>query len=102
MYRFESLFLRSEHISESSHEKGKTWNENLVLKYGKRREQEWQCVCHSGRTLQSDTHQYERQGKEGFLDFMQEDVEKALRGKEMPTTGILYYDVPDLAMVPCS
>lgn len=39
-------------------------------------------------------------GKEGFLDFMQEDVEKALRGKEIPTTGVLYYDVPDLAMVP--
>lgn len=27
-------------------------------------------------------------GKEGFLDFMQEDVEKALRGKEIPTTGV--------------
>ena len=39
-------------------------------------------------------------GKEGFLDFMQEDVEKALRGKEIPKTGVLYYDVPDLAMVP--
>ena len=39
-------------------------------------------------------------GKEGFWDFMQEDVEKALRGKEIPTTGVLYYDVPDLAMVP--
>ncbi len=39
-------------------------------------------------------------GKEGFLDFMQEDVEKALRGKEIPTTGVFYYDVPDLAMVP--
>ena len=37
-------------------------------------------------------------GKEGFLDFMQEDVEKALRGKEIPKTGV--YDVPDLAMVP--
>ena len=70
------------------------------MKYGKRREQEWQCVCHSGRTLQSDTHQYEGKGKEGSLDFMQEDVEKALRGKEIPTTGVFYYDVPDLAMVP--
>ena len=39
-------------------------------------------------------------GKEGFLDFMQEDVEKALRGKEIPKTGVSYYDVPDLAMVP--
>lgn len=39
-------------------------------------------------------------GKEGSLDFMQEDVEKALRGKEIPTTGVFYYDVPDLAMVP--
>lgn len=34
------------------------------------------------------------------MDFMQEDVEKALRGKEIPTTGVFYYDVPDLAMVP--
>ena len=39
-------------------------------------------------------------GEEGFLEFMQEDVEKALRGKEIPKTGVLYYDVPDLAMVP--
>lgn len=28
-------------------------------------------------------------GKEGFLDFMQEDVEKALRVQEMPIIGIL-------------
>lgn len=27
-------------------------------------------------------------GKEGFWDFMQEDVEKALRGKKIPTTGV--------------
>ena len=39
-------------------------------------------------------------GEEGYQEFVQEDVEKALRGKEIPTTGVLYYDVPDLAMVP--
>lgn len=38
-------------------------------------------------------------GKEGFLDFMQEDVEKVLRGKEILIIGVLYYDVFDLVMV---
>ena len=42
-------------------------------------------------------------GEEGFLEFMQEDVEKALRGKEIPKTGamgMMYYNVPDMGIVP--
>ena len=39
-------------------------------------------------------------GEEGFLEFMQEDVEKALRGTEMPTMGMMYYNVPDMEIVP--
>lgn len=39
-------------------------------------------------------------GKEGFLAFMQEDVEKALTGEEMPDMGLMYYDVPDMSIVP--
>ena len=39
-------------------------------------------------------------GKEGFLDFMQEDVEKALKETEMPAVGMMYYNVPDMGIVP--
>lgn len=39
-------------------------------------------------------------GKEGFLEFMLEDVEKALKRTEMPTTGMIYYNVPDMGIVP--
>ena len=34
-------------------------------------------------------------GEEGFLEFMLGDVEKALKETEMPTMGMMYYNVPD-------
>lgn len=37
-------------------------------------------------------------GEEGFLEFMQEDVEKALKETEMPAMGMMYYNVPDMRM----
>lgn len=39
-------------------------------------------------------------GEEGFQEFMQEDVEKALKCEEMPTMGLMYYNVPDMGIVP--
>ena len=39
-------------------------------------------------------------GEEGFLEFMLEDVEKALKETEMPTMGMMYYNVPDMGIVP--
>lgn len=39
-------------------------------------------------------------GEEGFLEFMQEDVEKALKETEMPAMGLMYYNVPDMGIVP--
>lgn len=39
-------------------------------------------------------------GEEGFLEFMQEDVEKALKETEMPAMGMMYYNVPDMGIVP--
>ena len=73
---------------------------------GKREYEQWQCVCHSGRTLQSDTHlnpvhvSMKGTGEEGFLEFMLGDVEKALKETEMPTMGMMYYNVPDMRIIP--
>lgn len=39
-------------------------------------------------------------GEEGFQEFMQEDVEKALKETEMPAMGMMYYNVPDMGIVP--
>lgn len=39
-------------------------------------------------------------GEEGFQEFMQEDMEKALKSEEMPTMGLMYYNVPDMDIVP--
>ena len=39
-------------------------------------------------------------GEEGFLEFMLEDVEKALKETEMPVMGMMYYNVPDIGIVP--
>ena len=39
-------------------------------------------------------------GEEGFLEFMLEDVEKALKETEMPTMGMMYYNVPDMRIIP--
>ena len=39
-------------------------------------------------------------GEEGFQEFMQEDVEKALKSGEMPAMGLMYYNVPDMGIVP--
>ena len=39
-------------------------------------------------------------GEEGFLEFMLEDVEKALKETEMPTMGMMYYNVSDMGIVP--
>ena len=39
-------------------------------------------------------------GEEGFLEFMLEDVEKALKETEMPVMGMMYYNVPDMGIVP--
>lgn len=39
-------------------------------------------------------------GEEGFLEFMLGDVEKALKETEMPTMGMMYYNVPDMGIVP--
>lgn len=39
-------------------------------------------------------------GKEGYQEFVQEDVEKALKGAEIPTMGMMYYNVPDMRIVP--
>ena len=39
-------------------------------------------------------------GEEGFQEFMQEYVEKALNSGEMPAVGLMYYNVPDMAIVP--
>lgn len=39
-------------------------------------------------------------GEEGFQEFMQEDVEKALKCEEMPTMGLMYYNVSDMGIVP--
>lgn len=39
-------------------------------------------------------------GEEGFLEFMQEDVEKALKETGMPAMGMMYYNVPDMGIVP--
>lgn len=38
--------------------------------------------------------------EEGFQEFMQEDVEKALKETEMPAMGMMYYNVPDMGIVP--
>ena len=38
-------------------------------------------------------------GEEGFQEFMQEDVEKALKCEEMPTMGLMYYNVSDMGIV---
>ena len=39
-------------------------------------------------------------GETGFLEFMLEDVEKALKETEMPVIGMMYYNVPDMGIVP--
>ncbi|MCB5658221.1 MULTISPECIES: hypothetical protein [Bacteroides] len=39
-------------------------------------------------------------GEEGFLEFMLEDVEKAFKETEMPTMGMMYYNVPDMRIIP--
>lgn len=39
-------------------------------------------------------------GEEGYQEFMQEDVEKALKSEDMPAMGLMYYNVPDMAIVP--
>lgn len=39
-------------------------------------------------------------GESGFQEFMQEDVEKALKCEEIPTMGLMYYNVPDMGIVP--
>ena len=39
-------------------------------------------------------------GEEGYQEFMQEDVEKALKSGEMPAMGLMYYNVPDMGLVP--
>ena len=39
-------------------------------------------------------------GEEGFLEFMLGDVEKALKETEMPTMGMMYYNVSDMGIVP--
>ena len=39
-------------------------------------------------------------GEEGFQEFIQEDVEKALKCEEMPVMGLMYYNVPDMGIVP--
>lgn len=39
-------------------------------------------------------------GEEGFQEFMQEDVEKALKSEDMPDMGLMYYNVPDMGIVP--
>lgn len=39
-------------------------------------------------------------GEEGYKEFMQEDVEKALKSGEMPDMGLMYYNVPDMDIVP--
>lgn len=39
-------------------------------------------------------------GEEGYQEFVQEDVEKALKGGEIPTMGMMYYNVPDMRIVP--
>lgn len=39
-------------------------------------------------------------GEEGFLEFMLGDVEKALKETEMPTMGMMYYNVPDMRIIP--
>ena len=38
-------------------------------------------------------------GEEGFQEFMQKDVEKALKSEEMPAMGLMYYNVPDMGIV---
>lgn len=38
-------------------------------------------------------------GEKGFQEFMQEDVEKALKETEMPAMGMMYYNVPDMGIV---
>ena len=35
-----------------------------------------------------------------LLEFMLEDVEKALKETEMPVIGMMYYNVPDMGIVP--
>lgn len=39
-------------------------------------------------------------GEEGYQEFMQEDVEKALKCEDMPAMGLMYYNVPDMGIVP--
>ena len=39
-------------------------------------------------------------GEEGFLEFMLEDVEKALKETDMPAMGMMYYNVSDMGIVP--
>lgn len=39
-------------------------------------------------------------GEEGFLEFIREDVERALKETEMPAMGMMYYNVPDMGIVP--
>ena len=39
-------------------------------------------------------------GEEGYHEFVQEDVEKALKREEMPDMGLMYYNVPDMGIVP--
>ena len=39
-------------------------------------------------------------GEDGFLVFMLVDVGKELKETEMPTMGMMYYNVPDMGIVP--
>lgn len=39
-------------------------------------------------------------GEEGCQEFIQEDVEKALKSEEMPDMSLMYYNVPDMSIVP--
>lgn len=39
-------------------------------------------------------------GEEGYQEFIQEDVEKALKSEEMPDMSLMYYNVPDMSIVP--
>lgn len=39
-------------------------------------------------------------GEEGFREFIQEDVERALKCEEIPAMGLMYYNVPDMGIVP--
>ena len=39
-------------------------------------------------------------GEEGLLEIMLEELGKALKETEMPTMGMMYYNVPDMGIVP--